>query len=236
MALRQQNTFLRQVVTERLPPQQAAKILTDCTTPESNLLASLASEDSDAASQLSPIARSVDVYGKPSPLTSNLAQYTAMNGAPVGAAPTTKQGTRILMEPDYRLIHSLVHSQQNFVLSDPSLPDNPIVYASEGFCRMTGYKRSEVVGRNCRFLQGPGTDLAAVDLIRQGIQEGRDISVCLLNYKADGKPFWNQFFLAALKDADGQVVNYVGVQCEVTNIPVLEIKDRVKKLPVPDDL
>lgn len=236
LALRQQNTFLRQVVTERLPPQQAAKILTDCTTPESNLLASLASEDSDAASQLSPIARSVDVYSKPSPLTSNLAQYTAMNGAPVGAAPTTKQGTRILMEPDYRLIHSLVHSQQNFVLSDPSLPDNPIVYASEGFCRMTGYKRSEVVGRNCRFLQGPGTDLAAVDLIRQGIQEGRDISVCLLNYKADGKPFWNQFFLAALKDADGQVVNYVGVQCEVTNIPVLEIKDRVKKLPVPDDL
>jgi PAS domain S-box-containing protein len=134
------------------------------------------------------------------------------------------------------LIHSLVHSQQNFVLSDPSLPDNPIVYASEGFCRMTGYKRSEVVGRNCRFLQGPGTDLAAVDLIRQGIADGRDISVCLLNYKADGKPFWNQFFLAALKDADGQVVNYVGVQCEVTNIPVLEIKDRVKKLPVPDDL
>eukprot|EP01033_Poteriospumella_lacustris_P015069 gene15069-10780_t len=235
LALRQQNVLLRQAVTERLPPSQAAKILTDCTTPESNLLASLATDDG-GASQLSPITRSVDVYGnKPSALTSNLAQYTAMHGAPT-TAPTTKQGTRILMEPDYRLIHSLVHSQQNFVLSDPSLPDNPIVYASEGFCRMTGYKRSEVVGRNCRFLQGPGTDLAAVDLIRQGIADGRDISVCLLNYKADGKPFWNQFFLAALKDADGQVVNYVGVQCEVTNIPVLEIKDRVKKLPVPDDL
>jgi PAS domain S-box-containing protein len=129
-----------------------------------------------------------------------------------------------------------VTSQQNFVLSDPSLPDNPIVYASDGFCKMTGYKRQDVLGRNCRFLQGPLTDQQAVEIIRQGIAEGRDISVCLLNYKADGKPFWNQFFLAALKDSEGRIVNYVGVQCEVNNIPVFEIKDRVKKLPIPSDL
>lgn len=93
-----------------------------------------------------------------------------------------------------------------------------------------------VPGRNCRFLQGPGTDQAAVDIIRKGITEGRDVSVCLLNYKADGKPFWNQFFLAALRDAEGQIVNYVGVQCEVNITPVHEIKDRIKRLPIPSDL
>eukprot|EP01039_Chlorochromonas_danica_P003143 gene3143-3442_t len=250
MGLRRENMALRRVVSERIP-QAAAKILTECTTEESSLLAHINSDsegDSENGKKSSELNKSLgnsSMY-KPSPLTANIASKilasSAMANGPSSSSAVAhpvsrpKQSARILMEPDYRLIHSLVHSQQNFVLSDPSLPDNPIVYASEGFCRMTGYKRQDVLGRNCRFLQGPGTDQAAVDIIRQGIAEGHDISVCLLNYKADGKPFWNQFFLAALKDAEGHVVNYVGVQCEVNNIPVLEIKDRVKKLPIPTDL
>lgn len=62
------------------------------------------------------------------------------------ARGSPKQMARILMEPDFRLIEALIHSQQNFVLSDPSLPDNPIVYCSDGFCSLTGYKRSAVIG------------------------------------------------------------------------------------------
>ena len=62
------------------------------------------------------------------------------------AGGSPKQMARILMEPDFRLIEALIHSQQNFVLSDPSLPDNPIVYCSDGFCSLTGYKRSAVIG------------------------------------------------------------------------------------------
>ena len=84
-----------------------------------------------------------------------------------------------------------------------------------------------------RFLQGPGTDPRAVDMIRQGVIEGRDVSVCLLNYKADGTPFWNQFFVAALRDAEGAIVNHIGVQCEVDNVSVASMKERVKKLPIP---
>ena len=100
--------------------------------------------------------------------------------------------------------------------------------------KKTFFSKSGVArrGRNCRFLQGPGTDANAVDVIRKGVTEGRDISVCLLNYKADGTPFWNQFFVAALRDGDGSVVNYVGVQCEVNVPPISQIKDRVKKLPI----
>lgn len=225
---------LRRTITSKIP-QLASKILSECTTEESNLLMNLNS-DEEGEQEKSAF--------KPSRLTSKIASdivqtHKTNAAASSGSAPGSsqpRQHAKILMEPDFRLIQSLITSQQNFVLSDPSLPDNPIVYVSDGFCRLTGYKRQDCLGRNCRFLQGPGTDQAAVDVIRQGVYEGRDISVCLLNYRADGSPFWNQFFLAALKDSDGQVVNYVGVQCEVNTIPVEEIKDRVKKLPMPDDL
>lgn len=73
-----------------------------------------------------------------------------------------------------------------------------------------------------------------VDRIRTGVAAGEDTSVCLLNYKADGTPFWNQFFVAALRDADGTVVNYVGVQCEVNEVPVEEIKERSKRMALMD--
>lgn len=127
---------------------------------------------------------------------------------------------KALMEPDFRLMSALSGSQQNFAISDPSLPDNPIVYVSQGFLQLTGYTLDQVLGRNCRFLQGPGTDQSAVDIIRKGVREGTDTSVCLLNYKADGTPFWNQFFVAALRDAENNVVNFVGVQCEVSKAVV----------------
>ena len=126
------------------------------------------------------------------------------------------EGEKALTESDYRLMMALVNAQQNFTVSDPSLPDNPIVYASQGFLDLSGYTREQVLGRNCRFLQGPRTDQKMVDVIRRGVAEGEDTSVCLLNYRADGSTFWNQFFVAALQDSEGNVVNYVGVQCEVT--------------------
>lgn len=216
LLVREENIKLRRIVAERIP-FKAHSILETCTALESSLLSSIV-EDGEHMQEV--------------PKLRSLLNMETGRASMVG--DEIKQHAKILMEPDYRLIHSLVISQQNFVLSDPSLPDNPIVYASEGFCKLSGYKRDEILGRNCRFLQGPGTDQNAVEVIREGVAAGRDISVCLLNYKADGTPFWNQFFVGALRDSDGNVVNFVGVQCEVNIIPVTEIKDRVKKLPIPD--
>lgn len=248
--LREQNIKLRRIVVEKIP-KQANKILSECTTTESDLLANLNTDTegddenmcADGQQRVRGKSSSSFSVFKPSRLTSNIASEIIQIHQPSSSSSSSssstllpRQGGKILMEPDFRLMQSLVTSQQNFVLSDPSLPDNPIVYASDGFCRLSGYKRQDVLGRNCRFLQGPGTDQAAVDVIRKGVAEGRDISVCLLNYRADGSPFWNQFFLGALKDVDGQVVNYVGVQCAVNTIPISEMKDRVKKLPMPDDI
>eukprot|EP00607_Mallomonas_marina_P010914 CAMPEP_0182421260 /NCGR_PEP_ID=MMETSP1167-20130531/6573_1 /TAXON_ID=2988 /ORGANISM="Mallomonas Sp, Strain CCMP3275" /LENGTH=445 /DNA_ID=CAMNT_0024598213 /DNA_START=147 /DNA_END=1484 /DNA_ORIENTATION=- len=217
ISLRGQNTKLRRIVAEKLP-ERASEILERCTTEESQLLV----EEYENESQ----SERMEVTG-----TGKDEKEREREGEKKYEKEKERE-RRILMEPDFRLIGSLITSQQNFVVSDPSLPDNPIVYCSEGFCKLTGYKRSEVLGRNCRFLQGPETDQRAVDMIRQGIIDGRDVSVCLLNYKSDGSTFWNQFFVAALRGSDGQVVNYVGVQCEVNTLPVSQMKDRVKKLPL----
>lgn len=129
------------------------------------------------------------------------------------------QGTanKVLDDPDFSFIKALQTAQQNFVVTDPSLPDNPIVYASQGFLNLTGYTLDQILGRNCRFLQGPETDPKSVERIRKAIESGSDMSVCLLNYRVDGSTFWNQFFIAGLRDAAGEVTNYVGVQCKVSD-------------------
>jgi PAS domain S-box-containing protein len=132
---------------------------------------------------------------------------------------TNSQGAanKVLDDPDFSFIKALQTAQQNFVVTDPSLPDNPIVYASQGFLNLTGYSLDQILGRNCRFLQGPETDPKAVERIRHAIEQGNDLSVCLLNYRVDGTTFWNQFFIAALRDAQGNITNFVGVQCKVSD-------------------
>jgi len=134
-------------------------------------------------------------------------------------ADSATKATEMLQRTDYQLMKVLTAAQQSFVVTDPQLPDNPIVYASEGFMTLTGYSQAQVLGRNCRFLQGPDTDPKKVAIIRAGIAAGVDTSVCLLNYKADGTAFWNQFFVAALRDVNRRVVNFVGVQCELQKPP-----------------
>ncbi|GFH56625.1 hypothetical protein CTEN210_13101 [Chaetoceros tenuissimus] len=145
----------------------------------------------------------------------NLAQAAAASTSLI--ASNSKDANKVLDDPDFSFIKALQTAQQNFVVTDPSLPDNPIVYATQGFLNLTGYTLDQVLGRNCRFLQGPETDPKAVEKIRRSIEEGSDMSVCLLNYRADGTTFWNQFFIAALRDAAGNITNYVGVQCKVSD-------------------
>ena len=107
-------------------------------------------------------------------------------------ADNSAAADKVLDDPDFSFIKALQTAQQNFVVTDPSLPDNPIVYATQGFLDLTGYTLSQVLGRNCRFLQGPDTDPKSVEKIRKSIEQGNDMSVCLLNYRVDGSTFWNQ--------------------------------------------
>ncbi|MFB6352990.1 MAG: bacterio-opsin activator domain-containing protein [Halobacteriales archaeon] len=101
-------------------------------------------------------------------------------------------------------------------ISDPDRPDNPLIYANEAFERVTGYPAAEVVGRNCRFLQGAETDPEAVAALREAIDAAEPVTVELVNYTRDGEPFWNEVTVAPLRDAEGRVTNYVGFQVDVT--------------------
>ena len=105
---------------------------------------------------------------------------------------------------------------QGIVISDPSQPDHPIIYANATFEQITGYSEAEALGRNCRFLQGPDTDPAAVEVIREAIREHRECAVEVLNYRKDGTPFWNALAVAPVTDSVGRVTHFVGVQTDIT--------------------
>lgn len=106
--------------------------------------------------------------------------------------------------------------QQTFVVSDATKPDIPILYASSGFFTMTGYSSKEVIGRNCRFLQGPETDQKEVEKIRDAVRNGKSYCGRLLNYKKDGTPFWNLLTVTPIKDDQGRTIKFIGMQVEVS--------------------
>ncbi len=111
---------------------------------------------------------------------------------------------------------AVVAAGLSFTISDPRLPDSPLVFVNPAFQRTTGYSPAEAEGRNCRFLQGPGTEPAAVQRIRDVLRERRHESVTLLNYRKDGTPFWNEVSLSPVYDAGGELTHFVGIQADVT--------------------
>ena len=121
-----------------------------------------------------------------------------------------------------QIVIDMLNLQENsgvcFVVTDPDLPDNPIIYASDGFCNFTGYNKSEIEGRNCRFLQGRETDPNDVGAISLAIKERREINVCILNYRKNGIPFVNQFFLCPIYDPNKKLAYFLGVQVEVAHV------------------
>jgi PAS domain S-box-containing protein len=102
------------------------------------------------------------------------------------------------------------------IVTDPRQFDNPIVFANDSFLKLTGYTRLEVTGRNCRFLQGPGTDAEAVDRLRDAIRREVDIQVDLLNYRKDGSTFHNALYVGPVRDAAGRVVYFFASQLDVS--------------------
>nr|AML77606.1 putative LOV domain-containing protein [Equisetum hyemale] len=116
----------------------------------------------------------------------------------------------------FDLATTLERIEKNFVVTDPRLPDNPIIYASDNFLELTEYSREEVLGRNCRFLQGPETDEETVKRIRKAIREQREITVQLLNYTKSGRRFWNLFHLLPMRDEKGELQYFIGVQLDGT--------------------
>ena len=102
-------------------------------------------------------------------------------------------------------------------IADMRRPDQPLIYASQGFCRLTGYASEDILGRNCRFLQGDDRDQPQRAAIRAALAGGFSAKVVLRNYRRDGSMFWNELSLSPILDADGKVTHTVGVQMDVTD-------------------
>ena len=103
------------------------------------------------------------------------------------------------------------------VITDPRLPDNPIIFANEAFQKLTGYDRAEIVGRSCRFMQGPETDAEAVAAVRRAVANEASVDVDLLNYRKDGSTFWNALYMSPVRGLDGTVQFFFASQLDVTH-------------------
>ncbi|CAD5317953.1 unnamed protein product [Arabidopsis thaliana] len=132
------------------------------------------------------------------------------------------------------LVISLGRIKQSFVLTNPCLPDMPIIYASDAFLTLTGYKRQEVLGQNCRFLSGVDTDSSVLYEMKECILKGQSCTVQILNYRKDKSSFWNLLHISPVRNASGKTAYFVGVQVEAScrNTEIKELRPETRQLSV----
>lgn len=124
---------------------------------------------------------------------------------------------------------AIERANDGIVLSDPSLPDYPVVYVSPGFLKLTGYAKEDILGRNCRILQGPDTDPKTLEKIREALKNQRPFIGDIVNYTKTGQAWINRLRLEPIFDENGKLLRYLGVQSNVTEQRKLE-EERNKAL------
>ncbi|GAA3222680.1 hypothetical protein GCM10017691_09000 [Pseudonocardia petroleophila] len=117
---------------------------------------------------------------------------------------------------------AVVATEMSFTITDPRQPDDPLIWVNPSFTRLTGYSYEDVVGRNCRLLQGPNTDRATVERIADALSRREPFTSVLLNYRKDGSAYWNQVSISPVFDGAGELINFVGVQNDVTERVTVE--------------
>ena len=133
------------------------------------------------------------------------------------SSPTASNATANLPTPLQGVLSAAVlATPTGIVVCDPNLPDCPVIYANPAFYRITGYSEEEVIGRNCRFLQGPGTNPRHIKALREAIENGKAINVEIVNHRKDGSRFVNELHLSPIFGDDGEVRYFFGIQHDVS--------------------
>ena len=127
---------------------------------------------------------------------------------------------------------AMAAADEGITITDATQNGNPIIYANSGFLKITGYELDQVLGRNCRFLQGPETNQNTIETIRQALRTKTSCTVELLNYAVDGRPFWNKLSITPIRDEGGQTTHYVGIQSDITEKKQMEatLRHRTEEL------
>lgn len=145
----------------------------------------------------------------------------------------SKSRYRSAMDPSAMIEESPIPA----VLSNPRLPDNPIIACNDAFIKLSGYDRNEIIGHNCRFLRGEDTEPELTEALRTGIKAGQPVMVEILNYKKDGTPFRNALMIAPIFGSSGELEYFLGSQVEVTeNVTAAAQLRREKALAQIDEL
>ncbi|MEB3280713.1 MAG: response regulator [Lyngbya sp.] len=125
---------------------------------------------------------------------------------------------RATSEAHLRLLQRAVDASSNgVVIADAQLGDKPLTYVNSGFERITGYRADEVIGENCRFLQGRDSAQPSLREMRDCIAEGRETNVTVRNYRKDGTPFWNKLSISPVHDAEGNLTHFIGIQEDISD-------------------
>ena len=114
------------------------------------------------------------------------------------------------------LMAAIENIDAGVVVTDSLAPDAPIIFSNAAFDRITGYSAADFLGKNCRFLQGPGTDAATIERLRDAVKHQRAFHGILLNYRKDGTPFWNELTVTPVTDDTGRAIRLVAIQSDVT--------------------
>ena len=138
-----------------------------------------------------------------------------------------KNGSLFSADDPGLLLKAVDASASGIIITDNQQPDNPIVFCNEKFIQMTGYNRHEVMGRNCRFLQGEDRKQEGRNILKDAVAKGTSVTVELRNYKKDGSMFWNELHMSPVKNEDGEVTHFIGVQNDVTRRKNAEERLRV---------
>ena len=131
------------------------------------------------------------------------------------------------LEDALLLFHrAMDHLDEGITISDPYRTNNPIIYVNDAFLRLTGYEREDILGHNARLLQGADTDETVKNAVRTAIEKQHSITIDIVNYRKNGTPFWNNMTISPIRNEQGRLMHFVGIQRDVSHIKALEEENR----------
>ncbi|MBW4575089.1 MAG: EAL domain-containing protein [Aphanothece sp. CMT-3BRIN-NPC111] len=151
---------------------------------------------------------------KATPITKQQLIYAAASD--ITERKRHQEALRQAIADNLQLAGAVASVSDGVVIADPHQANSPIIYSNPAFSRITGYQPEEIMGRNCRFLQGKDTDIEAIAQIRTAIAQQQEVKVTLLNYRKDGQPFWNELKISPVFSELGDLLYFVGIQTDVT--------------------